>query len=139
MSGYKFVRKDRNKFGGGIAFSINDQLPSRTIKIDNPSDIEILNIELTIHKNKILVAGIYKPPNLSETDFTATPETIIRKLSNSHEKLILMGNFNMTTSNPILSQFLDTFALSPLLIQLVLRIQKIQVVSIFCLQISNLV
>ena len=25
-----------------------------------------------------------------------------------------MGDFNMTTSNPILSQFLDTFALSPL-------------------------
>ena len=30
------------------------------------------------------------------------------------EKLIFMGEFNMTTSNPILSQFLDTFALSPL-------------------------
>ena len=25
-----------------------------------------------------------------------------------------MGDFNMTTSNPVLSQFLDTFALSPL-------------------------
>ena len=25
-----------------------------------------------------------------------------------------MGDFNMTTSNPILSQFLDTFTLSPL-------------------------
>ena len=24
MSGNKFVRKDRNKFGGGIAFYIND-------------------------------------------------------------------------------------------------------------------
>ena len=25
MSGYKFVRKDRNKFGGGIAFYINEK------------------------------------------------------------------------------------------------------------------
>ena len=71
MSGYKFVRKDRNKFGGGIACYINDQLPSRPIKIENPSDIEILTIEI-IRKNKILVAGIYKPPNLSETDFTTS-------------------------------------------------------------------
>ena len=101
-------------FGGGLAFYINDQLPSRTIKIDNLSDIEILTIEITIRKSKILVAGIYKPPNLSETDFTTSLETIISKLSNSYEKLILMGDFNMTTSNPILSQFLDTFALSPL-------------------------
>ena len=36
MSGYKFVRKDRNKVVGGIAFYINDQLPSRPIKIENP-------------------------------------------------------------------------------------------------------
>ena len=33
MSSYKFIRKDRNKFGDGIAFYINDQLPSWTIKI----------------------------------------------------------------------------------------------------------
>ena len=50
MSGYKFVRKDRNKFGGGIAFYINDQLPSRTTKIENPSGIEILTIEITMQK-----------------------------------------------------------------------------------------
>ena len=87
---------------------------SRTIKIEKPSDIEILTIEITLHKSKILAAGIYKPPNLSETDFTTNNETIISKLSNKYEKLILMGDFNMTTSNPILSQFLDTFALSPL-------------------------
>ena len=57
MSGYKFVRKDRSKFWGGIAFFINDQLPSRPIKIDNPSDIEILTIEITIRKNKFLLQG----------------------------------------------------------------------------------
>ena len=44
MSGYKFIR-DRNKFGGGIAFYITDQLPSQTIKIANRSDIAILTIE----------------------------------------------------------------------------------------------
>ena len=42
MSDYKFIRKDENKIGGRIAFYINDQLPSWTIKIENPSDIEIL-------------------------------------------------------------------------------------------------
>ena len=101
MSGYKSVRKDTIK---------------RTIKIENSSDIIILTIETIIRKTKILVAGIYKPPNLSETDFTTSLETIISKLSNSYEKRIVMGDFNMTTSNPILSRFLDTFALSPLII-----------------------
>ena len=89
-------------------------MPSRTIKIENPSEIDILTIKITIRNNKILVAGIYKPPNLSETAFTFNLETIIRKLLNKYEKLILMGDFNMATSNPILSLLLDTFALSPL-------------------------
>ena len=114
MSGYKFVRKDWKKFGVGIAFYTYDQFPSRTIKIENPSDIEILTIEITIRKNKISFAGIYKPPNLSENDFATSFETIINKIWNSYEKWILMGDFNMTTSNPFLSQFLETFALSTL-------------------------
>ena len=32
MSGYKFERIEKNKFGDGIAFYINNQLPSRIIK-----------------------------------------------------------------------------------------------------------
>ena len=39
MSGNKFVRKNRNKFGGEIAFYIDDHLPSWTIKIENSPGI----------------------------------------------------------------------------------------------------
>ena len=80
------------------------------MKMENPADIDILTIEMTIRKNKILFTWIYKLPNLSETDFTTSLETMISRLSNIYEKLILIRDFNMTTSNPILSQFLDTFA-----------------------------
>ena len=75
------MRKDGNKFGSGITFYITNQLPIRTIKIENPSDIEILTIEITIRKSKILVAGICIPPNLSETDFNTNLETIISQVS----------------------------------------------------------
>ena len=87
------------------------------MKIENPSDIEILTIEITISKNTILVAELYNPPDFSGTDFTTNPETSISKLSNKYKELNI-GDFNMTTSNPILSQFLDTFALSPLKISI---------------------
>ena len=50
MSGYKFIRRDLNKFRGEIALYITDQLQSWTIKIENPSDIEILAMEITIRK-----------------------------------------------------------------------------------------
>ena len=64
MSGYKFMLKDRNKFRGGIAFDITDQLPSRIVKIENLPGTEILTIEITIRKSKILVPGIYKHSSL---------------------------------------------------------------------------
>ena len=86
-------------------------MPSRTITIENPSDVEVPTIEITIHKNKFFVAGLHERPNVSETDFTTNLENY---LQNKYEKLILMGDFNMTASNPVLSQFLDTFALPPL-------------------------
>ena len=50
------MRRYRNKFRGGIDFYITDQLPSRTIKIENPLDIEILTIKITIRENTILVS-----------------------------------------------------------------------------------
>ena len=57
MSDCKFIRKDRNEFGGRIAFYVNDQLPSLTIKFENPLEIEIPTIEMTILKDKILLQG----------------------------------------------------------------------------------
>ena len=84
------------------------------MKIENLSNTQILTIEVNICKNKILVAGIYKPSNLTEASFNTNPETIISKLSNTYEKLILKGYFHLTMSNPILSQFSNTFSLSPL-------------------------
>ena len=103
ISGYKFIGKDRNKFWGRIAFYITNRLTSKIIKIENLSDTEILTIEITIHKNKIIAGGIYKPPNISKTDFTSNLETIISKLSNMYKKLILMRDFDMTISDPILN------------------------------------
>ena len=73
-----------------------------------------MTMEITIRKIITLVAGIYKPLNISENNFTASLETITSKISNKYEKLILMRDFKITTSNQILWQFLDTFALSPL-------------------------
>ena len=80
---------------GGIAFYINGLLPSRIIKIQNISYIKILTIEITIRK----------PPNLTETDFTASFKTFVSKLSSKYEKLILIEDFNMTTSNEALQRF----------------------------------
>ena len=64
--------------------------------------------EIAIRQNKNLVSGIFKPPNLIETDFT-----ILKNYGKKYEKLFFLDDFNMTTSNQIRSQFLDKVASSP--------------------------
>ena len=54
-TGYKLIQKIRKKFDGEIVF---------LLMINCQTDILILTIEVTIRKNKIFVAGIYKPSNL---------------------------------------------------------------------------
>ena len=97
-----------------LLFYVNNQLPNRTIKIDT------LTIEIIIRKKKFLLRE-YKP-NLSEIDFSTSLESIISRLSNKYEKLIFMGDFNMTPSNPTQCHFLGIFVFSPLYIDLVLGI-----------------
>ena len=95
IPGYKFLRKYRKKnLGQNFFFNINDQLPSWSIKIENFSDVDlpITEIEIAICKNKILVAGIYKPPNLIEAHFNTSLETVVSKLKNRYEKIIFMGH-----------------------------------------------
>ena len=57
-TGYKLIQKIRKKFDGEIVF---------LLMINCQTDILILTIEVTIRKNKIFVAGIYKPSNLVKT------------------------------------------------------------------------
>ena len=95
MFGYKFIRKDNKTLGDEIVFYINDQLQNRTRKTGNPSEIEILTIEITIRKNQILVAGIDKPPNLSETNFTISLKIIIKKIFNFEPSLKLRWSYSL--------------------------------------------
>ena len=53
MSGYKKIEKNL----GWNCFSYS---------IEKSSYIEVMTIEITMRKNKILVAGIYKPPTLGK-------------------------------------------------------------------------
>ena len=75
VSDYEFIIKD---FRVELLFIL--MINCQTKKIENSSYIDILAIAITIRKNKDVVAGIYKPPTFSETDFTTSLKTIISRL-----------------------------------------------------------
>ena len=58
-------RRDRTRWGGGLLMYINQNIPSRILKAHTlPDDIEILCVEINLKKQKWVVIGIYRPPNM---------------------------------------------------------------------------
>ena len=71
-----------------------------------------------------------QPQIILDPDYLPDYLSVSYDYGNKYKKLILMRDFNMTTSNPNLYQFLHTFALK-IPKQLLLIIPKIKVASIF--------
>ena len=52
INGYKMFRKDRDRFGGGLMFYVNEQIPSKVLSLESiPMDIELILLEFTV-KNR---------------------------------------------------------------------------------------
>ena len=64
--GYRIFRQDRDKYGGGLMFYINQNIPCKKIKtLLFTSSIEILTLEINLGKEKLLIFGTCKPPSIN--------------------------------------------------------------------------
>ena len=57
------IRKDRNRFGGGIMIFIRENIPAKVLENDLVTDIECVSVELNFQNNKWLLIGTYRPPS----------------------------------------------------------------------------
>ena len=66
LNNYKIFRKDRNRYGGGIMFYVNENLPckSLTTKIDNLT--ETIFLEVNVESSIWLFVNCYKLPSQNE-------------------------------------------------------------------------
>ena len=56
INGYKMFRKDRDRFGGGLMFYVNEQIPSKVLSLESiPMDIELILLELKVKVGCMLV------------------------------------------------------------------------------------
>ena len=103
-------RRDRNANGGGILIYIREDIPCKEMYDHNfPDDIEGIFIEINLRKSRWLLFGSYHPPNQSD-------EYYFNKVSNSldiylskYDKFLLMGDFNVEDSEPVLDDFLNFY------------------------------
>ena len=63
INGYKMLRKDRDRFGGGLMFYVNEQIPSKVLSLESiPMDTELILLEFTVKIQWWLCVGMYRPP-----------------------------------------------------------------------------
>ena len=116
INGYRSIRLDRDKHGGGILFFIRDDLPCKELKSHTlPSDIEGIFIEITIRKTKYLIMGAYSPHKDKISYFLENVSKELDKFLPSYENIMLLGDFNSTISEKDMNEFCEIYNLENLI------------------------
>ena len=105
IPGYRIFRQDRGKYGGGVMFLINQNIPCKKIEtFQFTSSIEI-HKEINLGKQKQLIFGIYKPPNLSKNSYLNELYYAITFYSTLYKHCVLLGDLNIVRDNIQLQNF----------------------------------
>ena len=97
--GYSIIRKDRNKFGGGVTLLIrNDVTFSKVITCVDYKDVEVCCVDLTFNNNNFRIIVYYRPPYYTpaaEQYFDLSLRCLSSLMHNARSQIILMGDFNL--------------------------------------------
>ena len=67
ISGYKIIRRDRNKYGRCIMFYYNENVLCHTVNVEGlPDSYKVTLVELSIKSQKWLCICLYEPPSQNE-------------------------------------------------------------------------
>ena len=91
-------RRDRTRFGGGVAIFCDPSIPS-TRRLDlEPINTEMLWVEINIINKKFLICAGYRPPGqnaLDRAQFLAEFEDSVDRAIDEHpQAILLLGDFN---------------------------------------------
>ena len=118
IPGYRIVRKDRDRNGGGLLLYINEDIPFKIIQNSSlPPTLEVLPIEINLGRFKFLLIGLYKPPSVSEKEFLLHLNKAHNFFSTKYENITLIGDFNMQPGNKNLKDFCDLNQLEHLILK----------------------
>ena len=109
-------RKDRDAHGGGLVIYVREDIPSNLLKPQTlPENIEAIFIELNLKNNKWLLIGGYNPNKNSISYFLNRISHEIDTKLHKYENLLLLGDFNVVSSDHALNEFCDTYHLKNLI------------------------
>ena len=103
IPGYGIVRNNRNKFGGGVAIYMDENLEYEEIQINysgthdiTTTHVEALWIEVKPSKSAHLLLGsAYRPPNSDGRSFIGYLEHALATIQHERFQTIVLGDFNL--------------------------------------------
>ena len=95
---------------------MNGNIPCRGLTAEQiDSNFETIFLEITLPTRKWLITGLYKCPNQKEEYFLKNLGVVLNNYLSKYEHSILLGDFNLTTSNKYLADFITLFNLESLI------------------------
>ena len=99
-------RKDRcYNQGGGMLIYIQSGIPCKRLRKLEPPDIETIIIELSFGKSKWCIISLYRNEDISPEVFLSKLGSILDKLLNDYDNVIIIGDININSLMKNTSKF----------------------------------
>ena len=104
----KPFRLDVTSRKGGLLVYVNNDIPCKYLRnFHLPNDIQAIPIEINLKQRKLLVVSIYRPPDQNLDYFLSSITNLLDTYLKTYEDFIIMGDFNINESNPVMETFLN--------------------------------
>ena len=108
-------RKDRTNNGGGLLLYVSENLPGKIINSYNFKESFETLFEFSVSNKKWLLLGNCKLPSQNDLPFINELNVALNYFSPIYEDFVFLGDFNMSTENPNLKNFMCSFDLESLI------------------------
>ena len=107
---HRIFRQDQDKYRDGLMFYINRNIPCKKIgTFQFTSCTEIPTLEINLGKEKLLIFGTYKPPNMNNSSFLNQLYNATTFYSTLYKNSILLGDLNIVPGNTQLQNLCQSF------------------------------
>ena len=108
----KPLRKDISSTSGGLLMYIKKGIAARPVKMKLGDDkFQFISITLHLKTSKWLLISLYRPEYVKIPEFMEQLNNIIIENSKLYSNVIIMGDFNMKETDPLLAEFKEVHSL----------------------------
>ena len=104
VPGYKVIRKDRNKHGGGLVVYVRSSIVLTRLAHLETRMLETIIFKVYFNKKYYLLIAAYRPPSLSKSTWSHEIQSILDTTALDYPNIIIIGDLNcdlMSQSNNV--------------------------------------